>query len=167
MRLIVSLLLISYMGCAKADSQTSYPWESPSKRISFHDLASGSKTFEGLKKGDWVKISLNSNWEKRQMRNRLIEAGGTGALPSYPSTALHTKIYWGFVNHKTKDYLILQIKYYLRKKKISKYIYVEPNPLDFEKQSTEELKQINTTEIESISAWTDNENPALPSVISK
>ena len=147
MRLTLVLLLIGFMGSANAE------------RLSLEEYK--KKQYEDLKKGDWVKISLNIEWARRQFGN--WPRGVTGeATKNLRPKAVDTMAVWGCVNHKTKDYLTVQTYYILRRKQEFGRFSDTPGPYGIEKQVVKNT-QIKPAEIESISPWKENQDPELPS----
>ena len=118
------------------------------------------KKYEDLKKGDWVKISLNYEWAKRQ--RRMWPKGETGqqTMAQRPK-AIDIMTVWGCVNNKTKDYLTVQTYYILRRKQEFGKFSNTPGPNGIEKQVLKNT-QIKPPEIQSISLWNENEDPELP-----
>ena len=146
MRLTLVLFLIGCMGSAYAE------------RLSLEEYK--NKQYEGLKKGDWVKISLNSEWTKRQTGN-WPRAVTSQEIRNLRPQAIDIMTIWGSVNNKTKDYLVVTKYYTLRRKREFGKISNTPSPYGIEKQQLKNT-QIKPTEIESITAWMENEDPALP-----
>ena len=146
MRLTLVLLLIGLMGSANAEILTREEYR--------------KKQYEDLKKGDWVKISLNYEWNKRQLRNWAPTVGGIPGTHQAPKACGFIAI-WGSVHYKTKDLLTLQTYYSLSHEKKSGVINNIPGPRGIEKQAIKNI-QIKPTEIQSISLWNENEDPELP-----
>ena len=146
MRLILLLPLFGCIGFANAE------------RLTVEDYK--KKQYEDLKKGDWVKISLNNEWAMRQ--TRLWPKGGTAqeAMNQRPKAIDFEKV-WGCVNQRTKDYLTLQTYYFLRRKQVIGRFCKNPRPYVIEKDVLKN-NQIKPTEIQSISPWNENEDPELP-----
>ena len=122
------------------------------RRVLF--LAAGYRKYEDLKKGDWVKISLNYEWASSQIR-----MSGQKAMDQRPKAIDYEKV-WGCVNNKTKDYLTVQTYYILRRKQDGRFCK-NPRPYVIEKVVLKNT-QIKPTEIQSISLWNENEDPELP-----
>jgi hypothetical protein len=144
--LVVLLLLFGCIEFANAEKLTSEEYK--------------KKQYEDLKKGDWVKISLNYEWNKRQLRNWARSVGGIPGTHQAPK-ACGFKAIWGSVHYKTKDLLTLQTYYSLSHEKKSGVINNIPGPHGIEKQAIKNI-QIKPTEIQSITPWNDNEDPELP-----
>ena len=146
MRLTFVLLLIGYLGSALAEKPTLQECT--------------NQQYESLKKGDWVKISLNLEWTKRQFENYVkAESNKTTKDPAPKACTFMTL--WGSVQHKTKDYLVLQTYYSSKQKEQIGAISSTPSKLSFEKQTLNNIR-IKATEMEYITVWTENEDPALP-----
>ena len=147
MRLALLLLLFGCIEFANAETLTLGEYK--------------KKQYEDVKKGDWVKISLNYEWNKRQLRSWARSVGDK------PGTHQASKVcgfiaIWGSVQYKNKDLLTLQTYYSLRHEQKFGVINNIPGPHGIEKEAIKNI-QIRATEIESITAWKENEDPALPS----
>jgi len=146
MRLTLVLLLIGFMGSANAE------------RLSLEEYK--KKQYEDLKKGDWVKISLNNEWAKRQTGIWFDGMAIQQVTKQRPKAVDFEKV-WGCVNQKTKDYLTIQTYYFLRRKQVIGRFCKNPRPYVIEKDVLKNI-QIKPTEIQSISPWKENEDPELP-----
>jgi hypothetical protein len=145
--LVVLLLLFGCIEFANAEKLTSEEYK--------------KKQYEDLKKGDWVKISLNFEWAKRQSRNWPLGAT-VEATKNLRPKAIDIMTVWGCVNNKTKDYLTVQTYYILRRKQEFGRFSNTPGPNGIEKQVLKNT-QIKPVEIESISPWKESQDPELPS----
>jgi hypothetical protein len=145
--LVVLLLLFGCIELANSEKLTSEEYK--------------KKQYEDLKKGDWVKISLNNEWAKRQTRIWVDGMAIQQAIKQEPKAVGFEKV-WGCVNQKTKDYLTIQTYYFLRRKQVIGRFCKNPRPYVIEKDVLKNT-QIKPTEIESISPWKENQDPELPS----
>ena len=146
MRLAFVLLLIGCMGSAYAEKLTLEEYK--------------KKQYEDLKKDDWVKISLNFEWAKRQYKS-WPKGETVQATKDLRPKAIDIMTIWGCVNNKTKDYLTVQTYYILRRKQEFGRFSNTPGPNGIEKVVLKNT-QIKPTEIERIAPWIENEDPKLP-----